>query len=153
MSLALEQASSGSFNFSKGAVGTGTTTSQIAIAAPISYTLDGIWQTVKGAVASIPLVAPTGFILPVVLPIGFKQAYGVWLDAAGVVTITAGVQSPYTAVTDPVGAPANPGSRCCVAVFTVAATTAAFVPGTTLFGTGNVVAYKDVFNLPGSAIA
>lgn len=153
MSLALEQASSGSFNFSKGALATGSTTSQLAIGAAINYTIDGIWQTQKGIVASVAIAAPAGFVLPASLAIGFKQAYGVWLDAAGVVTVTAGFQSPYTAVTDPVGAPANPGSRCCVGIFTVAATTAVYVPGTTALGTGNVVAYKDVFNLPGSSIA
>ena len=155
MSLPLEQASSGSFALAKAGLAIGSTVQQISTANTVNYTIDGVYQTAKVAVATIAPVAPAGSpVLPLTIAIGFKQAYGVWLDTAGVLTVTFGPASPFTSATDKVGPPTNPGGRCCIGVFTIAAVTVLFTLGTTaLNAAGITTTYTDVMDLPGSAIA
>lgn len=154
MSLSLEQAGLGSFCMTKVGLAVGSTLSQLATGAAAAYTIDGVYQTQKGATATFALVSSTGAALPT-LPIGYKQSMAVWLDTAGVFTVTFGPQVPYAAVTDPVGPPSNPGGRCCVGVQTLANNSVGpFIYGTTLFNVaGLTTKYTDCLDLPSGAIA
>ena len=153
MSLSLEQASSGSFCLTKVGLAIGSTATQLSTAAAATTTVDGIFQASKGATASFAIAAPSGFTVATV-PIGYKASHAVWLDAAGTLTVTQGPLDVISAATDKVGPPVNPGSRACIAVFTVAAVTAAWIPATTAMNAAGVTTtYTDVINLPGGAIA
>ena len=58
MSLNLEQANNGTFTLSKAGLAIGSTASQLSTAASVSYVIDGVFQTAKGATASFALVVP-----------------------------------------------------------------------------------------------
>jgi len=78
-----------------------------------------------------------------------KAAFALTLNAAGTFSY---VQGPLVDSGDPAPAPAIPSTVAPVAVFTVRATTAPFVPGTTALGTGNVVTYYNVATMPASSL-
>lgn len=148
MSLSLEQASGGSFVFSKAGTAIGSTVSQLATGAATVYTIDGVFAGTKAATASIPLTPATGYALNTV-PIGSKAAIGLWLDAAGNFTVTQGAISQVGSAAEKVSPPPNPGARALVGVATVFAGTAAFVPATTAFNAAGVTtAYFDTATLP-----
>lgn len=150
MSLNLEQANAGSFCLSKVALAIGSTNTQLSTGAAANYTIDGTWQTQKGATATFALAAPAGFAFSTI-PIGGKASFGVWLDSAGTFTVTQGSTSNVASNADKAAPPPNPGGRTMVGVFTAYAATAAYVPGTTaLTGAGVTVVYFDMFSLPAS---
>lgn len=148
MSLSLEQASGGSFVLTKAGMAIGSTTSQVSTANSVTYTLDGVFQTAKGATATIPLTPATGFALATI-PIGSKSNIGLWLDSAGAFTVTQGPVSAVGSNAEKVAPPPNPGSRVLVGVASVYAGTAAFVPATTAFNAAGITTtYFDMALLP-----
>lgn len=151
MSLSLEQASAGSFCLTKVGLAIGSTTSQFSTGASATYTLDGAYQTAKGATATFALAPPTGFALSNI-PSGSKANFGVWLDSAGTFTVTQGPASAVGSSTEKVAPPPNPGSRALVGVASVYnGSGSAFVPGTTAFNAASITTvYTDMFSLPSS---
>lgn len=151
--LNLEQALSGTFVLSKAGLGVGSTATQLSTAAVAVYVLDGIYQTSKAATASFAAAAAPGFAFRPV-PIGNKAAFGVWLDSAGVFTVTQGDVVPANSNADKAPAPPNPGNRALVGVFTAFALSAQFVLGTNVLTAGTnagvTVTYFDTFSLPAS---
>lgn len=158
MSLALEQASSGTFALTKAGLGIGSTTSQLSTGASLTYVIDGVFQTAKGATASFALAAPSSaYTITTTVPAGNKCAFGVWIDSAGTFTVTQGVVTPYTVSTDRAAPPPNPGNRALVgvAVVTNPSLTAngGFRPGTDAFNSTVTTAYYDTFSLIPSGLA
>jgi hypothetical protein len=145
MSLNLEEAIGGSFCFSNVGLGIGSSTNQLSTAATANYTLDGVYQTAKNAVATFALATPSNFVLTNI-PNGSKSNFGVWLDSSGNLTVTQGPVSVVTTGTDKVAPPPNPGSRTLIGVASVYnASGSAFVPGTTAFNAAGVT--TNYFNL------
>lgn len=153
MSLNLEQAQSGTFTLTKVGLAIGSTTSQLSTAASATIVIDGVFRTAKGATATFALAAPTGFSFTTI-PAGSKAAFGVWVDAAGTLTVTQGPITPYGSATEAAAPPPNPGSRALLGVAVVNTLTNAFVPGTTAFNAAGVTTnYYDTFSYPATGLA
>lgn len=153
MSINAQGLNSGAMAMSSGALATGTPTSTVATGAAVSYIIGGLFYS-RAAAASIPLPAPSaagaytaGAIQSI--PIGMKAAFALTVNAAGQFAF---FQGPLVDSGDLAPMPAIPSDRAPVGVFTVRATTAAFVPGTTALGTGNAVTYYNVATMPASSL-
>jgi hypothetical protein len=155
MSLSLEQASAGSFCLTKAVLNIGSTTSQLSVtpvpSSPgIVYCIDGVHQTPKAVTATFALAAPSGYALSTI-PAGGKANFGVWIDSAGVLTVTQGPTAMVGSNAEKAGPPPNPGGRALIGVASVYTATNAFVPATTAFSaTGVTTTYFDTFALPAS---
>lgn len=158
MSLSLEQASAGNFVLTKAGLAIGSTTSQLSTANSVTYVLDGVFQTAKGATATFALAAPSSaYTINTTVPVGYKCAFGVWLDSAGTFTVTQGPITPYSVSTDKAAPPPNPGSRALVGVAVVTnpslSANGGFRPGTDAFNTTVTTAYYDTFSLQPGGLA
>lgn len=141
MSYNIEQANSGNLALTAGGLATGTTASQMKTVNTITYLSNGIFKT-KTAVAAINLTGTT-------LAIGQGCLFAVFLDSGGNVTVT---QGPISNSGDPFPVPAYSATGTTViGLAKVTTTSAVFVPGTTLLGTGNTATYLDVGLMPGTA--
>lgn len=141
MSYNIEQANSGNLALSAGGLAAGTTASQLKTVNTITYLSNGIFKS-KAAVAAINLTGTT-------LAIGQACLFGVFLDSGGNVTVT---QGPIVNAGDPCPVPAfSSTGTTVIGLAKVTATSAVFVPGTTLLGTGNTASYQDVGLMPGTA--
>jgi hypothetical protein len=150
MSLSLEQASSGTFVFAKAGLAIGSTTSQLSRATAVPFCIDGVFATNLATSATFAMVATTGYVINTVIPVGNKSAFGVWVDAAGAVTVTQGAITPYSVSTDKAAPPPNPGARALVGVAVVTnpslAANGGFRPGTDALATTVTTAYHDTFS-------
>lgn len=158
MSLALEQATSGTFTLGKAGLAIGSTTSQLSRGAAVPYVIDGVYRTNLGTSASFAMAAAPGFTINTTVPVGNKCAFGVWADAAGTVTVTQGAITPYSVSTDLAAPPPNPGNRALIgiAVVTNASTSAngGFRPGTDAFTvSGTTTNYYDTFSFQATGLA
>lgn len=154
MSLALEQATGGSFALTAGGLVVATTTSKLKTANTITYTIDGIFKS-KAGTDNIAWTAPaTNYVIITPVTAGNKCAIALWLDSAGNFTQTQGALTPYSVSTDVATPPPNPGSRALVGIAVVTAATATFTPGTSAFAVaGTTVNYYDVMSLQASGLA
>lgn len=126
---------------SAGGLAAGTTASQLKTVNTITFLANGIFKS-KTAVAAINLTGAT-------LAIGQACLFGVFLAADGTVSVA---QGPVVAAGDPCPVPGAPaGAAVVVGLAKVTTTSAVFVPGTTLLGTGNTASYQDCGDMPGSA--
>lgn len=154
MSYNAEGQNSGNVVSNSGAVATGTNAGSVKTTATVNYTIDGVFYS-KAATDNIALPAPSaagtytaGAIQS--LAVGEKSLFALFIDAAGNFSFgqsakcAAGEKAPVIAV---------PGDKAVVAVFTVTATSAAFVPGTTALGTGNTVTYYNTRVMPGQSLS
>ncbi|WP_394780598.1 hypothetical protein [Undibacterium sp.] len=166
----LQLSQSGSFALNSGALATATTANLVKTTAAINYTVDGQFFSFA-ATDNIPFA--TQFVSQTFNPASLPQAvsttclYGVFLDAAGVVSfvqakavstsdLANGVAPlPFTQNTD-VGIPAagKPRGRACIGFVRVAnASTAPFIFGTTSLGTaGLTVSYINTSTVPGEPL-
>jgi hypothetical protein len=151
----IDQAIGGTFVLSKAGLGVGSTNTQLSTGAITVYVIDGIFQTSKAATATFPATITPGQPAAVPVPVGNKCAFGVWLDKAGVFTVTQGQVTPANSNTDKAPPPPAPGDRALVGVFTAFALSAPFVLGTNVLTAGTVagvtVNYFDTFSLPGAS--
>lgn len=137
--------------FNSGAVAAGTTAGTVQIAAAIAYAINAIFYS-KAITNNIALPAPSpvnqytaGAIQSI--PVGQKALFAGFLDAAGNVTFA---QSALVDGDEEAPVIATPEDKACFVVFTVKATSAVFVPGTTALGTGNTATFYNVAAMPGS---
>ena len=166
MSLNLESANSGTFTLSKAGLAIGSSTNQLSTAASVSYCIDGVYKTALGAQATFALAVPpatridpvTGATINIyvysTVGVGQKSAFGVWLDAAGNLTVTQGPVVTVTSNNDLVSPPPNPGARALVGYVTVynasVSANGGFRPGTDAFNTaGLTTTYADTFSFLG----
>lgn len=154
MSFNAEGQNAGNMTLNSGAIGTGTPASTVQTTAAVNYIINGIFRT-KAATNNIVLPAPSpagqytaGAIQSI--PVGQKALFALTLNAAGDFGF---VQSALVDGNDPAPVVGLNGDVTVVGVFTVRATTAPFVPGTTLLGTGNTVTYYNTARMPGSSLA
>lgn len=153
MSFNSEGQTAGSMNLNSGAIGTGTTTSTVKTTAAVSYIINGLFYS-KAATDNIALPAPSVAGAYTAgpfqsIPAGMKALFALCLNAAGTFSF---VQSALVDGNDPAPVVAVDSDKVVVGVFTVRATTAQFVPGTTALGTGNTVTYYNTARMPGSSL-
>lgn len=153
MSINSQGQNSGNEVMNSAAVSAGTNAGSIQTTAAINYTINGIFRT-KAATNNVALPAPSAagaFTAGAIqsLAIGEKALFALFIDAAG--TFSFG-QSAKVGAGEPAPVIASPSDKATVAVFTVTATSAPFVPGTTALGTGNTVTFFNTTVMPGTSL-
>lgn len=154
MSYNAEDLNGGNITINSGAVAAGTNAGSVKTTATVNYTINGIFRS-KAATDNIALPAPSAASTYTAgefksIPVGMKALFALFINAAG--TFSFG-QSALVSGDDP--APVIPQKSDCavVAVFTVKATSAIFIPGTTALGTGNTATYYNVSVMPATSLA
>ena len=162
--LALSQG--GSFAFASGALANSATAGNIQNTVAIPFTIDGVFVTAKAITANIPFVVAltpsfgavvngsfTGSAVTAGAVSGSTRMYGVYMNAAGVVSFMPGQIVDTVALgarTAPLQFPANrKGLVCCgmVRIAVTAGTT--FIPGTTLLNAAGVTTtYLNLAAIP-----
>jgi len=154
MSFNAEGQTAGNMTLSSGGLATGTVNSTVKTVNTISYLINGIFYSrVAADNIALPAPSPAGAYTAgkyQTIPAGMKALFALCLNAAGTFSFE---QSALVGGDDPAPVVGLDGDRVVVGVFTVKATTAPFVPGTTALGTGNTVTYYNVSRMPGSSLA
>jgi hypothetical protein len=157
MSQNLQGANALTFATNSGAFANGSTASQFTNAAAINYAINGVFQTQKAIVASVPLVIePNTGIVPTApntlqtLKAGQSCAFAIILDTAGTFTVAQGdiVQNGSLC-----SVPQAPAGKAIVGAIKVVNATNDFIPGTTLFSAAGVTTtYRNLAQHPGASI-
>jgi hypothetical protein len=157
MSQNLQGANALTFAANSGAFANGTTASQFTNAAAINYAINGVFQTQKAIVASVPLVIEPGTgVVPTApqvlqtLAAGQSCAFAIILDTAGTFTVMQGDLVPNGSLC-PV--PQAPAGKAIVGAIKVVNATNPFIPATTLFSAAGVTTtYRNLTQHPGTPI-
>lgn len=144
---------SGNMSLNSAAVAAGTAAGSIKTTATLNYVINGIFRS-KAATDSIALPAPSVASQYTAgrfqsIPIGMKSMFALFINEAG--TFSFG-QGALVESGDPAPPPPIDVGVAVVAVFTVRPTSAAFVPGTTVLGTGNTTTFYNTMTMPGSSL-
>lgn len=143
MSFNQEGSNGGNLNLAAGGLSTGTNAGTVQHTGALTYVVDGKFFS-KAATNNITFGAGLTS-----LPIGMKAAFAIGINAAGAYVVTQGATVTSDQLAPP---PAEINNAAVFGVFVVSATTAAYVPGTTVLGTGNTVVYTQTLRTPGSAL-
>lgn len=153
MSSNAQDLNSGNICLNSGAVAAGTNAGSIKTTAIVNYTINGVFKS-KAATDNIALPAPSvasdytaGEFRS--MAIGQKCLFALFLDGDGNFSFG---QSAIVGSDEPAPVIAQKNGCAVVAVFTVKTTSAIFVPGTTVLGTGNTTTYYNTMVMPGSSL-
>lgn len=155
MSTNAQGLNSGNIVLNSGAVSAGTNAGSIQTTATVNYTVNGIFRT-KAATNNIALPAPSvagaytaGAIQS--LAVGEKALFALFIDAAGNFSFG---QSAKVGAGEPAPVIGSPADKAVVAVFTVTAATAPFVPGTTALGAAGIsTVFYNTSVMPATSLA
>ena len=143
MSFNIEGSNGGNMNMAAGGLSTGTNAGTVQHTGALTYVVDGKFFS-KAATNNITFGAGLTS-----LPIGMKAAFAIGITATGTYRVSQGALVPSDQLAPP---PADVDNAAVFGLFVVSATTAAYVPGTTVLGTGNTVVYTQASRIPGSAL-